>query len=66
MSIVVSGRYGGVDPFFDIRGMLLGLRWCVFGARVDQVGIVVALIYESLVPILYCSTVVIIWALVRL
>ena len=66
MLIVVSGRPGGVDPFFDVWGMLLGLRWCVFGAGINQIGIVLALKYESLVPILYCLTVVTIWTLARL
>lgn len=61
MSIFVSGRCGGVDPFFDVRGILLGFRWCVFGPRINQIGIMLVLIYESLVHILYCLTVVAIW-----
>lgn len=51
MSIFVSGRCGGVDPFFDVWGILLGLRWCVFGPRISQNGIVLVLIYKSLVQI---------------
>lgn len=66
MLIVVSGRCGGVDPFFDIRGMLLGLRSCVFSARINQICVVVALLYEPVALILCCSTTVTTRMLVRL